>query len=484
MISTLPALGVGLGFREPFRSDVLLHRDRIDFLEITADHYLDVPAGKLQELEMLADHFTLIPHGLSLSLGSAEGLDQGYRNQIVELVRRIDPPWWSEHVAFTRAGGIELGHLAPVPFSREAIDILAANIAEVQELLDVPLILENITYDFLFPGSELDEGTFLAELTERTGCGLLLDLTNLYTNAVNHGGDPIDLLGRLPLDRVVQLHFVGGHWEQGVLIDSHSQPAPPQVWELMDFVLARAPVRGAILERDENLPPLNRFWMNSSVHASWGGGTADGPRRHAADPDPDSHQPGDSRTASGRSRESQRGGGARAEEAIRAVMAIPPRQLRHYAEALVNKRCRAVGKCLPTTLRMLGTDRFRERFRVHAAETWPTGPARHRDDAIAFAEKIRRAPGPGWPDGVIDIAAYESAALQARDPTRRIVAVLCTLRPGRPDPCRRRRAERSRLAQATDHGGLDPALEGRAVKGASGFRSLSPVRFPANRPRG
>lgn len=116
-------------------------------------------------------------------------------------------------------------------------------------------------------------------------------------------------------------------------------------------------------------------------------------------------------------------------EAIRAVLAIPPRQLGHYAEALVNKRCRAVGKCLPTTLRMLGADPFRERFRVHATETWPTGPARHRDDAIAFAEKLRRTPGPDWPDGVIDIAAYEAAVLRARDPTRRIVVVLARYAP-------------------------------------------------------
>ena len=104
-INTLPALGVGLGFREPFRSEVFFHRDRIDFLEIIADHYLDVSAGKLQELEMLADHFTLIPHGLSLSLGSATV----YTRPDGELVRRIDPPWWSEHIAFTRAGGSRAG---------------------------------------------------------------------------------------------------------------------------------------------------------------------------------------------------------------------------------------------------------------------------------------------------------------------------------------------------------------------------------------
>ena len=143
-----------------------------------------------------------------------------------------------------------------MPFSREALDVLAANIAEVQALTDRPLILENITYSFAFPGSELDEADFLAALVERTGCGLLLDVTNLHTNAVNHRFDPFAFLDRLPLDRVVQLHFAGGHREGELLIDSHSAPAPPEVWALLDHVLARAPVKGVILERDEDLPPF------------------------------------------------------------------------------------------------------------------------------------------------------------------------------------------------------------------------------------
>ena len=256
MIATLPLLGAGLGFREPYRADVLLDGDDVDFLEIIADHYLDAPPEKLRELDLLAERYTLIPHGLNLSLGTAEGLDPGYRDQLLDLVRRLDPPWWSEHIAFTRAGGVEIGHLAPLPFSREALDVLATNIAEVQELTEIPLILENITYSFAFPGSELDEADFLAELVERTGCGLLLDVANLHINAVNHHFDPYAFLDRLPLDSVVQLHFVGGHCEGEVLVDSHSAPTPPEVWALLDHVLARAPVKGVILERDENLPPF------------------------------------------------------------------------------------------------------------------------------------------------------------------------------------------------------------------------------------
>ena len=259
MLSQLPTLGVGLGFREPFRSDLFLHQRDVDFLEITADHYLDVLPQKMQELELLARHFTLIPHGLNLSLGSAEGLDTSYARKFGDLVQQLNPPWWSEHIAFTRAGGVEIGHLSPLPFTHEALEVLCRNIIEMRRYVDVPLILENITYMVEMPGAEMSEAQFLTELLERTGCGLLLDVTNLYTNAVNHGHDLSAVLEQLPLERVVQLHFVGGCWHDGVLIDSHSQQTPSEVWDLMDEVVTRAPVKGIILERDENLPSFGEL---------------------------------------------------------------------------------------------------------------------------------------------------------------------------------------------------------------------------------
>jgi uncharacterized protein (UPF0276 family) len=257
--ANLPTLGVGLGFREPFRGDLFLARDRVDFLEITADHYFDPSPEKARELALLADHFTLIPHGLNLSLGTAEGLDPDYLGKFEALVTRLNPPWWSEHVAFTRAGGFEIGHLAPVPFSREALDVLEANIAEATRRIGTPLIVENITYTIPLPGREMGEGSFLAELTRRTGCGLLLDVTNLYTNAVNHGFDPSEVLDQLPLDRVVQLHFAGGEWHDGQLLDSHARPTSPEVWSLLEEVIARAPIKGIILERDDDFPPFGEI---------------------------------------------------------------------------------------------------------------------------------------------------------------------------------------------------------------------------------
>jgi uncharacterized protein (UPF0276 family) len=250
------ALGVGLGFRPPFRADLFRHRSQVDFLEITADHYFNASPEKRDELDLLASHFTLIPHGLDLSLGSTDGVDAAYLDQFAALIARISPPWWSEHLAFTRAGGVSIGHLAALPFTHEAIDAVVRNVETVRRVIQVPLILENITASVRVPGSEMDEPAFLTEALRRTGCGWLCDVTNLYTNAVNQGVDLDRALDRWPRDLAVQIHVAGGHWRDGVLVDSHAHPTPPEVWRLLDAVVARSPVKGIILERDENLPPF------------------------------------------------------------------------------------------------------------------------------------------------------------------------------------------------------------------------------------
>ncbi|ALF52067.1 hypothetical protein ACX27_03095 [Nostoc piscinale CENA21] len=277
MLSQLPTLGVGLGFREPFKSDLFLNRQQVDFLEIVAEHYLDAPVQKQQELEILAAHFPIIPHAINLSLGSAEGVDTDYLRKLAALIQQLNPPWWSEHICFTKAGGVDIGHLSPLPYTKEAVDILCRNIAEVRRFVDVPLILENITYMVKLPGAEMTEAQFLAEVVERADCGLLLDVTNLHTNAVNYGYDVHDFLNDLPWERVVQLHFVGGHWHDGVLIDSHSQSTPAEVWQIMAEVVARIPVKGIVLERDENLPPFTEIVQELQtareilIPSCWGG---------------------------------------------------------------------------------------------------------------------------------------------------------------------------------------------------------------------
>jgi hypothetical protein len=258
-MKNLPKLGVGVGFREQLRAGLFLHRAEIDFLEITADHYLDATEQKLAELELLKQHFPLVPHGLNLSLGSAEGIDAKYLEKLAALIEEIQPAWFSEHICFTKSGGVDIGHLAPLAFTRESLKVLKRNVARVREFIKTPLILENIAYMVRFPFSEMDEAEFIGELIEETDCGLLLDVTNLYINSVNHGYDWRKFLENLPAERIVQLHFVGSHRHGNLLIDGHAHRTEDEIWNVFREVCVKSNVRGAILERDENFPPFTEI---------------------------------------------------------------------------------------------------------------------------------------------------------------------------------------------------------------------------------
>jgi len=255
-MKSLPELGVGVGFREQFRADVFLHQNKIDFLEITADHYFDASRKKLEELELLKQHFPLIPHGLNLSLGSAEGVDANYLEKFAALVERLNPAWFSDHLCFTRSGGRQIGHLAPVPYTKEAVEVFVKNISHVKRKIKTPLILENITYNVRFPSSEMSEAEFIRKVLEETDCGLLLDVTNLYINSKNFNFDWRRFLDELPVERIVQLHFVGLRKNKNLLIDAHADKTDDEIWEVFREVCRRADVKGAILERDENFPPF------------------------------------------------------------------------------------------------------------------------------------------------------------------------------------------------------------------------------------
>lgn len=251
-----PALGSGLAYRPPFRADLFARRDEVDFIEIIVDHYLDASKEKLAELDLLRAHFPIVAHGLDLSVGSAEGLDSRYLDKIAPLIDRLDPPWWSDHLCFTRAGGVRIGHLAALPYTQEAIDVVARNVDALRKRIKTPLILENIACGVRIPGGEMDEAEFLSRTLEATGCGWLCDVANLHVNATNFGVDLEAEFERWPWDRLVQMHYAGGRQRDGVLIDSHDAATSDAVWALYDRVVARAPVKAVVLERDENIPPF------------------------------------------------------------------------------------------------------------------------------------------------------------------------------------------------------------------------------------
>jgi uncharacterized protein (UPF0276 family) len=254
-----PRFRAGYSYRRAYTAQTYAARSQIDVLEIVADHFFSQSAACASELALLAEHFTLLPHGLDLSLGSAEGLNEAYLARFADVVRRSGAPWWSEHVAFTRAGGVSIGHLAPLPFTPEALDVVVRNLERARAVIGtgVPCLLENIASTIVMPGAEMDEARFLAELVSRTGCGLLLDVENLHANALNFGFDIDRYLDALPAESVVQLHVAGGQWLGETYIDSHARPVDEAVWRLTERICARFPVRAIVVERDEALPPFD-----------------------------------------------------------------------------------------------------------------------------------------------------------------------------------------------------------------------------------
>ena len=251
-------IGAGYSFRRAYAAQTYANRARIDVLEIVADHFFDNSKACRRELDLLAEHFILLPHGLDLSLGSADGLDEAYLARFAEVVRRARAPWWSEHVAFTRAGGIAIGHLAPLPFTREALEVLERNLDRARRVIgDLPCALENIAAPVVLGGAEMEEPAFLRALVERTGCSLLLDVENLHANALNFGFDVDCYLDALPAGAVVQLHVAGGEWNGATYVDSHARAVHADVWRLVERVCNRFAPKAIVVERDEALPPFD-----------------------------------------------------------------------------------------------------------------------------------------------------------------------------------------------------------------------------------
>jgi uncharacterized protein (UPF0276 family) len=249
MSGLVPHLGLGIGWR-PELALAIDRRSDLGFVEVIADS-LD---GRAMPdcLELLNERgLAIVPHGISLSLGSAEGIDRRRVRALAEVAALTGAPLVSEHVAFVRAGGQEAGHLLPVPRTREMLDLLVENIRSVCAELPVPLAVENIAALMEWPDAEFDEPTFLREIIERTSAWLLLDVANVYANCHNHGWDTQTYLDRLPLERVAYAHVAGGWQHDNVYHDTHAHPVPPEVLDLLAAITARTEIPGVMLERDD-----------------------------------------------------------------------------------------------------------------------------------------------------------------------------------------------------------------------------------------
>ncbi len=248
----LPA-GVGLGWR-PQLAGVASARP-LAFLEVVAetlDPGAPLPAG-LDAARRAG--VPVVPHGVTLGIGSAEGLDRPRLERLAAVADLLDAPVVGEHLSFVGAAGLSAGHLLPLPRTREGLDVLVPQIRQAQQVCGGrPLALEHVAALFEWPDAELDPADYLTRVVERTGCLLVLDLANLYGDLVNFGVDPLDLLDRIPLEQVAYVHLAGGQLRDGVWHDTHAAAVPDPVYDLLAELVARRPDVAVMLERDDRWP--------------------------------------------------------------------------------------------------------------------------------------------------------------------------------------------------------------------------------------
>lgn len=248
-MSRLPR-GVGLGWR-PETAWTCQRRGDLAFTEVVAESVpLEGPLPRALE-QLLERGMPVVPHGVSLSLGSGERPDRDRLARLARVCSRVGAALVSEHVAFVRGAGIETEHLLPVPRTEEALAIVADNVRRAQDALGVPLALENIAHLFEWPDPELTEAELLAELLERTGAHLLLDAANLYANAVNFGWDVEAFLDTLPLERIAYVHVAGGVWKERFYVDTHAHPLAEGALDVLRRIISRVGPVPVLLERDD-----------------------------------------------------------------------------------------------------------------------------------------------------------------------------------------------------------------------------------------
>ena len=255
----LPFAGFGLGLRKPHYAEFLGPRVPVDFVEVISENFM-VDGGRPRHLlREIRARYPIALHGVSMSLGSAEGLDRAHLARLRALVDEIEPVFVSDHLSWTRVAGFNAHDLLPLPYTREALDVVTANITQAQEALGRTMLIENPSTYMTFAGDEMTECAFLERLCARTGCELLLDVNNVFVCATNHGFDARGWLDDLPAQYVRQIHLAGHSHGENLLIDTHDQPVPASVWDLYAHILPRLGRAATMIERDDAIPPLSEL---------------------------------------------------------------------------------------------------------------------------------------------------------------------------------------------------------------------------------
>lgn len=251
--------GYGLGLRREHYRDFLETAIDVDFVEVISENFM-VDGGRPRDiLRRVRERHPVALHGVSMSIGSADGLDRAYLERLKALVDEIEPLFVSDHLSWSRFEGFNSHDLLPLPYTAEALDVVCANIGLAQDVLGRAMLVENPSSYVAFDGSTMSEWAFIDAMCQRTGCHLLLDVNNIHVSAVNHGFDPVAYLDGIPAARVRQVHLAGHSQGEDMLIDTHDRPVPTPVWTLYEHAMSRLGPVATMIERDDAIPPLDEL---------------------------------------------------------------------------------------------------------------------------------------------------------------------------------------------------------------------------------
>jgi uncharacterized protein (UPF0276 family) len=253
----LPDLGIGVGLRTVHFGHILSQRPKVDWFEVLSENFMDTGGRPMYVLDQVAEAYPVALHGVSLGIGNTDPLDRDYLRKLKDLARRTRAHWVSDHLCWTGVAGRNVHDLLPMPYTEAALRHTVERVRAVSDWLERPLVLENPSSYVEFAASSMPEWEFLARLAEDADCGLLLDVNNVYVSSFNHGFDPAEYVDAVPADRVVQYHLAG-HTNKGThIIDTHSDHAVAEVWELYRRAWRRTGPVSTLYEWDEDIPEFD-----------------------------------------------------------------------------------------------------------------------------------------------------------------------------------------------------------------------------------
>ncbi|MBX3709164.1 MAG: DUF692 domain-containing protein [Gammaproteobacteria bacterium] len=258
----------GIGLRPPHYSDFLEKRPGVAWLEVHSENYFADGGKPLHILEKIRHDYPVSLHGVGLSLGSADELNWNHLKKLRDLITHINPCLISDHLCWSSVNGQYLHDLLPLPYSEETLQHVVSRIQQIQDYLNRQILIENISSYINFKYATISEQDFLREVAEKSGCGILLDINNIYVNSINLGFDPKKYILTIPSNLVQEIHLAGFTTatinEKEVLIDSHSQPVMPIVWELYRYATQQLGRKPTIIEWDSNIPSLETLYLEAA----------------------------------------------------------------------------------------------------------------------------------------------------------------------------------------------------------------------------